>query len=186
MAANTKSLEFDPCAQTVFETVLAELRTKNEQKENDLIQKFDTVEQLKKKEQPRSRINELKKISRELDESYENFTKTNKKIANKILEIVEKQKHIYTNKISLLKTKKIKDGICLEYIETILDNRLKDYNRDKRKKKKGNNSSDNDNKEKRGLNTKAKLGPLWKNGYKRMEKELTDLKEKNQRHAYIE
>ena len=32
VAANAKSSEFDPCAQTVFETALAELRTKNEQK----------------------------------------------------------------------------------------------------------------------------------------------------------
>ena len=50
VASNTKSSEFDPCAETVFETVLAELRIQNEQKENDLILKFDTIEPLKKNE----------------------------------------------------------------------------------------------------------------------------------------
>ena len=47
--SNTKSLEFDPCAETIFETVLTELRKQNKQEKNDLILKFDTIEPLRKK-----------------------------------------------------------------------------------------------------------------------------------------
>ena len=86
---------------------------------------------MKKKKHSRNRINKLQKISKELIESFGNFTKTDKKIINKIPDIIDKQKRIYSNKINLLKIKKIGEGIPLDYIEKILNNRLKDYNREK-------------------------------------------------------
>ena len=39
---------------------------------------------------------------------------------------------------------------------------------------------------KKELNIKEKLEPLQKNRYKKIEKKLTDLKKKNQKHIYIE
>ena len=49
VVSNTKSQEFDPCTETVFETILIKLKKQNDQEKNDLIVKFDMVELLKKK-----------------------------------------------------------------------------------------------------------------------------------------
>ena len=49
VVSNIKSQEFDPCAESVFESALIELKRQNDQKENNLILKFDTVESLKKR-----------------------------------------------------------------------------------------------------------------------------------------
>ena len=91
---------------------------------------------MEKKEYSRNRINKLKEISRELEKSFGNCIKTDKEIANIMLEIVTKQKRIYSDKINLLKTKTIEREIPLECMDKFLNNRLKNYNREKRKKQK--------------------------------------------------
>ena len=108
MVTELASEEFNPCTATIFKLAIKELRKRNKQEKNDLLEQFNNMEPLKKREYPREKIQKLINISRELKNSFENNTKTIKEITNKILEIINKDAHIYVHAIITIRADKLK------------------------------------------------------------------------------